>query len=336
MDRENLKRTRRRYQEIIDKANTTYVRDVLDRVREDREKLRAKNNDIFNEQSDYTQDIPTCGTIAESEYKIDVTDIPALEENVSDILSEIQRNPMEFPDIVNAIPEVSNQQAGTQGGNPIGKGIFEIQDIGIPQWVKELEIAVKDWSEKQRDRSKDWHDVEDLTFYGIESKEKAKKLEPKSKVIVMLDTSGSMCHGGCDGRSYIQMLGAYIPPIVKNYEGQLWLCDDAVRERFPFSQIRYMLTEEGFAPFAGGGGTNFDLVFKEWLAMKEIDGSDFMGIVLTDGGVSYDNSVEIIRRMGNVVLVQPEESKSSLAPLKGLIESDKYPNIRAVSVRCRD
>jgi hypothetical protein len=99
----------------------------------------------------------------------------------------------------------------------------------------------------------------------------------------------------------------------------------------------------GFLDVAGGGGTDFDQVFRMWVNLKRSGGRicntryfeepfDFYGIILTDGGVSYNNSVKYVKEIENVMFLHPRGASESLAPLKKLIDSDKYPNIRAIEV----
>jgi hypothetical protein len=217
MTEQDIKDAERRYAEITSKANNGWNRSVLDRLRAEREQRRAGHNTIFNERSGDFTDIPTCQTQEQNEARVKPEDIPILKNIIDGITKEVSENILEFPDIASGIPEISTSK---ESGSTTG--LVQVMEYGQPQWVSELEIAVEDFADLQRDRSKDWYDPEDLTYYGVEAREGAKKLEPKNVILIMLDTSGSMMGVGQGGKSFLEIMASYIPPIVEEYEGAIW------------------------------------------------------------------------------------------------------------------
>lgn len=335
MTLEEINQIEKDYRKRVKRTNSTYVKSVLDRMARERVKLRSESNDKFH-SSDSSFNAHTCGTI-QNRTTITGRDIGILEQEVNDIMREVEANPNKYDPVCESYTELNTTRGGEGKLRDIEGGVGLVE-IGMPQWIKDLKIAFQTYSRTERKRGKDWFDVEDLTFYGTETRESAKKRKPINEVYTMIDVSGSMGAFGKSGKTYLELMASYLPHIVSKYDGEVWIVDEQIQGKWENNRLRTAFDKaekEARSKTLGAtasGNSDFDKAFVEFLAIKKQEKKDFMLLILTDGQEPWN--YELLKELGNVTFVLPKEGNSGLAHynIDKLIEDEELPHFTAINV----
>ena len=222
---------------------------------------------------------------------------------------------------------------GAAGG---ARGYVTLPEIGTPKWVKELKDMVKGFAGGSKQRGKEYYDPEDL-IRGMLTKQSEKQLKKSVYVYTVLDTSGSMNSATEGGISFIQLMMRQIPAIVREYEGEVILCDTDIH--YPIMEnrkIRKALGDAGNFTYAGGGGTDFslayDYVLRQLLEIRiKKPQAEALVITLTDAGVFWD--IDKIKELKNFVVVTTPKEKRNVKAITDALPPQEYPNVRNIFIR---
>lgn len=277
--------------------------------------------------------IPTCGTAkAVGNYKS--SQVKKAAEVRDEIIDQLKQNPHVFKEIAS----IGNQATdiSTTIGVGTDRGTVVLPEIGTPKWVKELKDMVRGFVSGAKARSKDYYDPEDLVR-GVLTKQSEKKRKKEIYIYTVLDTSGSMNTVVLRGKTYLQVMMGAIPPIVREYQGEVILCDTKIhRPIFSNAQIKQALENSGKFVYAGGRGTDFDVAYRYILdEMEEIKkkqpNAQPLVLTLTDAGVKWN--ISLIEKIRNFVVVTTPKEAANVAIISEKLPPATYPNVRNIFVR---
>ena len=195
---------------------------------------------------------------------------------------------------------------------------------------------VKGFAGGSKQRGKEYYDPEDL-IRGMLTKQSEKQLKKSVYVYTVLDTSGSMNSATEGGISFIQLMMRQIPAIVREYEGEVILCDTDIH--YPIMEnrkIRKALGDAGNFTYAGGGGTDFslayDYVLRQLLEIRiKKPQAEALVITLTDAGVFWD--IDKIKELKNFVVVTTPKEQRNVQAITDALPPQEYPNVRNIFIR---
>ena len=316
---EKLEKLEQEYSKTMNECNGKYMAELNSILQGMQEERKRAENPIFG-----AKDMPPpCGF---SEKKVNDTPKQTIQINkeIHDIKRIITKDPMKFPEINSTVFQVSH---GGDAGEEEGTVTFV--ELSKPAWVNLIKTDLKDWQYSERETSKDWYDVEDL-IRGVESKERAKKYEPKEYVYTLIDTSGSMMGQGKGGKTYLEILGGYLPFIVSAYNGQVWCVDTKIHCEYENTQAREGFSVANEMSLGGGGGNDWTQAFEKLIALQDVKGKEFMTIILTDALMDW--SIELMRRIKNLIVVIPNEPEMKKAIPWHFFNDPDYPNAHCILV----
>ncbi len=329
IDKNKLEQLESQYKREMSRANGGFMNElisILQGIQTERERVK---NPIFG-----SEDMPPPCGFNNKKNNVDAKTQIDINTEITDIKRIITQDPLNFPEITSTVFEV----AKPGGGAGEEEGTVNFVDLAKPSWVNLINSDLKDWKYSEREKSKDWYDVEDL-IRGIESKERAKKFEPKETVYTLLDTSGSMMGSGKDGKTYLEIVGGYLPFIVGSYNGQVWCVDETIQLKIDNKEAR-----EGFKKaekysannlmaVAGGGGNDWTQAFNE-LIQLQAQKQEFMTIILTDALMDW--SLDLLRKLKNLIVIVPNEPEMKSAIPWNFFNDPDYPNAHCVLVNFFD
>ncbi len=266
--------------------------------------------------------------------KLDPVDLDKAQASQEAIKGEVERKPFEYPDAQRVMGE---NKAGTGTGESRDKVVLPV--MGKPSWFKELKNLVKQFGRPTRKRGREYYDIESLVR-NVPEKEAAKKKMRGDLVFTIVDTSGSMLAKSATGRTYMQEMAKYVPQIVEDYDGFVYVIDTEIKDIFPNKAIKKAMSKAKKTAasneilLAGGGGTDFKKAYANILARKRQEKFDALIIVLTDGGVSLP--AQMIQELGSTILVVPDTELSLFERMNpnflALAASPKFPAVKIVAV----
>jgi hypothetical protein len=133
-----------------------------------------------------------------------------------------------------------------------------------------------------------------------------------------------MWQGSYRGRNLMQLLASYIPPVAKDFDGELWQIDAGRPTHIiPLHELK----GSDFLDVRGGGGTNYDESFelireRKKEIEKEGKESQFLTILFTDTEVYWNLALMPDNLL--IVTLKPKES--------GLPELDITRNQKAILI----
>ena len=228
------------------------------------------------------------------------------EEINTDLVSQIEENPYEYPEIQ---PSDVLDNTGGKGGQGDARRRVRVKQCPYPKWMDELKGAISK-SMFTRSKIRKGLDLEEALKNSIR-KERQKGATYGNRLIVLLDTSGSMWQGGRLGNSewtFLEALIAHLPHIASKYDGELWMADDCgYNESIPLQDIvdlKQLTSEklrerENTFGIKGGGGSDFwgayQMFDAELSKAKETDPNAEMTLVfMTDCGFDWEKHPELI------------------------------------------
>lgn len=287
----------KRYNEIVMQVKAG-LHDVLNNAKNAPQEYWKENNDInINE-------FPSCGNL-QRQPKRNAADTLIGAGVVDNIRNEIKENPLDYAELQEITADAS---PGSGAGEELRR--IKVRDIGQPRWIAEMQSELKLF--KQRSKTKGFYDPEGLAR-GMVWREKQKKVQRAKTLWIALDTSGSMLGTMSRGESVLELVASYIVPIAREFQGELWQVDVGIpTEIYPLKSLRES-TVKGI-PIKGGGGTEFDEVFRLLNKKKEEfkktmgDKTDFMTIFLTDAIVDWNEDL----MPDNLLIITLKETESHL------------------------
>ena len=323
IDEKKLEEMESQYNKEMNRANSGFMNElisILQGVQTERE--RAKNP-IFG-----AEDMPPPCGLNNKKNNIDPTTQIEIDTEISDIKRIITDDPMKFPEITDTVFEVS--QGGDAGDD---EGVVTFVELAKPSWVNLINLDLKDWQYSERETSKDWYDVEDL-IRGVEAKERAKKYEPKDVVYTLIDTSGSMMGTGKDGKTYLEILGGYLPFIVGSFNGEVWCVDTKIHDKVDNKQARENFDLAQTFKARGGGGNDWTEAFSQLIALQKKKKAEFMTIILTDALMDWN--LTLLKQIKNLIVVLPNEKEMIDAIPWSFFNDPAYPNAHCILVNFFD
>lgn len=290
----------KRYNDIVLEVKAG-LHDIINNAKKAPEEYWKENNTIN------ISEFPACGSI-QRQPKHNAGDKLVGAGVVDAIRNEIKENPLDYAEL----QEITADAApGSGAGNELRR--IKVKDIGQPKWIAEMQSQLKLF--KQRSKTKGFYDPEGLAR-GMVWKQKEKKVMRSKTLWIALDTSGSMLSTQSKGESVLELVASYIVPIAREFQGELWQVDVGVpTEIYKLKELKES-TVRGI-PVKGGGGTEFDEVFrllnKKKAEFKEQLGpqTEFMTIFLTDAIVDWD--VNLLP--DNFLIITLAQTESHLPPL---------------------
>ncbi|MBK7362971.1 MAG: VWA domain-containing protein [Micavibrio sp.] len=194
----------------------------------------------------------------------------------------IRENPNDFNIDV---PEDDFYGGSKGSGEGVGRAV-QINILGIPKWMQDIESAVK--AKFERKKKRDWFDVEALVR-GSTRKRKEMGMRRTDYVYFLLDVSGSMEYAGYKGRSLLSIFASYIPPMAKRFKSGMWVQVDGgdviTNELSDLSkgEIKELV-------LGGGSGADFGMAIefiKNDIEKKKIKQNPII-IMATDGNEDFD------------------------------------------------
>ena len=307
------------YNREINSANGGYMNELISILQGIQQGRKREQNAIFG-----AEDMPPpCGW-NDKVNNVDAKTQIDINTEVTDIKRIITDDPMKFPEITDTVFEVS--QGGDAGDD---EGVVTFVDLAKPSWVNLINLDLKDWQYSEREPSKDWYDVEDL-IRGVEAKERAKKYEPKDVVYTLIDTSGSMLGTGKDGKTYLEILGGYLPYIVGSFNGEVWCVDTKIHDKVDNKKARENFDLAQTFKARGGGGNDWTEAFNQLIALQKKKKAEFMTIILTDALMDW--SLTLLKQIKNLIVVLPNEKEMREAIPWEFFNDPEYPNAHCILV----
>lgn len=260
------------------------------------------------------------------------------QDAIESIISEINSDPIKFPDAGEMIPQ--KQEAGKGKGSM--EGFFEVPELlGKPDWFRAIESGIGEMIGKP-ERGRKGIDIESGQNYisqgiGVFRKRKTKIRKPNKEIYILMDQSGSMLSSAFKNYNYLELLGAYIPQLADLYEGWFWVCDDcdlSYYEEDPTSVPNGAVKLENVTKtllMEGGGGTSFDGAFAKLgdieRRKKEERGEDYeMCVIFFSDMFIDDYEFDNYRKLGpsKIMFVTGSASQDQLKPYEWIWRSDKH------------
>ena len=269
-----------KYNNIINSLNDK-LEGLVGRLKTDINSYNKKNNPISSAAP------PSCGSLEKNAYAPDadmtideLDDLRQAQNEVDNIIEELAKDTIRFPEGSSLIPEDS--QAGS-GGTGNMDGLMKVPFFGRPKWFDEIEAGVGEMFGEPVSIKKGI-DYESAQTYldqkiFISRRPRLRTQRQTKEIYALLDTSGSMSFFMYKGIPFLKLLGSFIPTLAQEYDGEFWACDacsvsqyDADPNSVPgkswkLQDIRAAKLE-GVIPVKGGGGTLFGGAFKK---LKEIE-----------------------------------------------------------------
>jgi len=323
IDEQKLDEMESLYAREINRANGGFMNELISMLQGVQTERERAKNPIFG-----AEDMPPPCGFNNKKNNVDPKTQIDINTEISEIKKIITDDPLKFPEITDTVYEVAH---GGDAGEEEGTVTFV--DLAKPAWVNLIKTDLKDWQYSERETSKDWYDVEDL-IRGVERKERAKKHEPKDYVYTLLDTSGSMMGTGKDGKTYLEILGGYIPYIVGSFAGQVWCVDVKIHCEVDNKNAKESFDAANELAVGGGGGNDWTSAFQRLLALQKINKGEFMTIILTDALMDW--SLDLLRKIKNLIVVIPHEPQMIEAIPWEFFNDPDYPNAHCVLVNFFD
>ena len=317
---------KKKYDKLLNETKDITI-PILDRMMEN--KGEPKAGEIQEDGVIYEP----CGT-SKHVPDLDPVDLEKAMQKMDEIGKQVDENPFDYPD---AAQVRGTNQPGTGAGDAREKVTLPV--IGKPKWFKELKGLVKAFGKPMRKRGREYYDIESLVR-NVPEKEAARVKKRDDYVFTIVDTSGSMTFKSKSGRTFMEELSKYIPPIVAEYEGEVLVIDTEIQDIFPNKVVKKALKKakkdatENAIMLAGGGGTDFDKAYAYILDRQRREKFEALIIVLTDGGVYLPTAM--IQELGSTILVAPKEELQLFEQLNqaflSMVKSDKYPAVKIVAI----
>ncbi len=302
------------YNDIVTNVNSS-LSDLLSEIKKGLDDYWQDNNSVNTAKS------KPCG-ILDRQPEISEGDRITGQGVVDDITAEVRDNPIDYGNL----REIAAK--GTPGrGTGSTRGKIRLPEIDEePAWISELETEINVF--KRRGKTKSYYDPLELSR-GIPAKEREKKLLKEKSLWILLDVSGSMFSYSYKGKSIIELLASYIPPIANQFEGELWQIDQGSANKIiKLEDLRGDDIRNLGMDIRGGGGTDFDEAFRQLARKKEeisekIGGeAEFMTILFTDAEVYWNPDL----MPKNLLIVTVKTKEESLPNL------DEDKNQRAIVI----
>tara|TARA_R110000851_G_scaffold310064_1_gene469687 strand:+ start:182 stop:1186 length:1005 start_codon:yes stop_codon:yes gene_type:complete len=307
------------YTKEMNRANGGFMNELISILQGIQTERQRAKNPIFG-----SEDMPPPCGFTNKQNNVKARTQIDINAEITDLKRIITDDPLKFPEITSTVYEVS--QGGDAGTE---EGAVTFVELAKPSWVNLINMDLKDWKYSERETSKDWYDVEDL-IRGIESKERAKKYEPKDVVYTLIDTSGSMMGTGKDGKTYLEILGGYIPYIVGSFNGEVWCVDTKIHAKYTNKEARDGFDAARELSIGGGGGNDWTGAFQELITLQTIKKAEFMTIILTDALMDW--SLDLLKKIKNLIVVLPNEKEMIDAIPWQFFNDPEYPNAHCVLV----
>ena len=328
--------TKKELQKINNKVNAE-MREISEIIDPIVGRLYDRLDDLQEEKGDSSEQVaPTCGNARSgANNKKSAATTKRATEAKDEIIDQIKQNPHIFKEVGSISTSSTDISSGGEGGSE--RGYVHLAPMGTPKWVKELKEITKGFVRGKKQRSKEYYDPEDL-IRGVLSKQSAKKTKREQYVYTVLDTSGSMSSSSGVGRvSFLELMMKQIPPIVREYEGEVVLCDTEIH--YPIytnKQIRKALDETGKLGQAGGGATDFDEAYIYIIdQLEEIKktkpNAEALVITLTDAGVRWN--LDYIKELKNFIVVTTLKESRNVKVISDEFPEKQYPNVRNIFIR---
>ena len=94
-------------------------------------------------------------------------------------------------------------------------------------------------------------------------------MNPKDVVYTLIDTSGSMMGTGKDGKTYLEILGGYLPYIVGSFNGEVWCVDTKIHDKVDNKKARENFDLAQTFKLRGGGGNDWTEAFNQLIALQK-------------------------------------------------------------------
>ena len=277
------KEKNKKYTQILKTLNSD-LEGLVKRISGDVEKFDTKNMPVSSAAP------PSCGSMNKNPFTGQETltaeekaDILHAQDEVNNIVEQLGKDLIKFPDASKVLPPVSSG-AGAERGNR--EGLIEVPKFqaGEKQWMKRIKSSVGRLFTKP-DITKRGIDYESAQTYieqgiFITKKPTAHSVKRDKEIYVLLDQSYSMESYTYKGFNFLQLLGSFIPDLAEEYSGWFWGCDvcseamfESNPEDIPGVPIKLQdikaKTLRGL-PYKGGGGTRFGGAFMK-LKGKELE-----------------------------------------------------------------
>jgi hypothetical protein len=242
--------------EVMAQKVNPILNKIFNKIERVKDKLSDDDSEVYEGQGCGGTKIAPVMTEREKEV---------IREINTNVIADIENNPYKYPEI-QPTDELSNE--GGSGGQGDSKYQVRIKSVPYPKWLDALDGAISK-NVYTRSKIRKGLDLEEALKNSIR-KQKTKGVTFGNKVIVLMDTSGSMFMGGKLGDSgftFLEKLVAYLPHVANKYDGQLWYADDCPEgATIPLQKItelktltpKYMESNVVDAvTVSGGGGSDF-------------------------------------------------------------------------------
>ena len=317
------------------------------------ESLQKKYDKILNETKDVTMPIidrlsgnpspaeaqaaeddgiiyKPCG-VSKRVPKLTPRQLDEAKQTQQEITKQVDDKPFEYPDAaqVRGGNSPNREQTGTS------REKISLPTMGKPKWFKELKDLMKGFGRPTRKRGKTGYDVESL-IRGVVEKERDKLKRRGDLAFTIVDTSGSMLAKAATGRTYMQELTKYVPQIVQDYDGFVYVIDTEIKDIFTNRQIKKAMKKAtaNAMMLAGGGGTDFTLAYEDIVRKKRAEGFEALVIVLSDGEVCLP--ADLIQELKSTILVMPLKNvdwfSHSNPDVMAMVASPDFPAVKIVGI----
>ena len=275
-----LEEREKKFNKTIGKLNGR-LEGLVGRLKNDMDKFNKKRNPISSAAP------PSCGSMSKNAFNTksevsaeDRLDVEDAYDTIDNIIEELGRDKIKFPDGVDIIPK-ENSGGGDGRGNIEGE--IEVPFTGRPAWMDEIDAGVGEMFSTPTVIRKgiDYESAQTYISQGIFIAKKPKIKGPKEEkeIYILMDQSGSMKYYSYKGMNFITLLSSFIPELAEKYSGYFWGCDkcsiemyDADKEMIPGlskSLASWRGKSMRSVPFKGGGSTEFGGAFAKLKGIEQ-------------------------------------------------------------------
>tara|TARA_B110000902_G_C14281341_1_gene576942 strand:+ start:312 stop:1349 length:1038 start_codon:yes stop_codon:yes gene_type:complete len=254
---------------------------LVGRLKNDMDKYNKKRNPISSAAP------PSCGSMGKNAFNDkseirgeDRLDVEDAYDTIDNIIEELGRDKIKFPDGVDLIPKERGEGGSGSGADD---AVIEVPFTGRPDWMDEIDAGVGELFSSPTIIRKgiDYESAQTYISQGIFIAKKPKIKGPKDEkeIYILMDQSGSMKGYSYKGMNFITLLSSFIPELAEKYSGYFWGCDSCSIEMYdadPEMVPGLSKSLESFrgktlrsVPFKGGGGTEFGGAFAKLKGIEQ-------------------------------------------------------------------